>query len=148
MEASMAESASATATIEARWEGGMRYRAGRPGGPTLVMDGGREEAPSPVEALVSSLAACSAIDVVEILQKRRTPPTSLHVEVAYERAPSPPRRLTRVIARFHVATASERSHVERAIALSFEKYCSVSASLDPELPIAWELELSEPDGAG
>jgi len=144
----MSESGTVTTTVEARWEGGMRYRAGRPDGPTLLMDGDRDTAPSPVEALVSSLAACSAIDLVEILQKRRTPPTSLHVVVEYERAPSPPRRLTRVVARFHVATASERSHVERAIALSFEKYCSVSASLDPSLPITWELQLSPPDDAG
>jgi putative redox protein len=137
----MAEQENPSVRLDMEWEGGMRFRGGRPGGPTLLLDGEREAAPSPVEALVASIAACSAIDVVEILTKRRTPPTSLRVEVEYTRAPSPPRRLTEVKLRYLVATASERSHVERAVALSFETYCSVSRSLDPALPIGWEVEM-------
>ena len=59
--------------IEVVWEGGKRYRGGKPGGPTLVVDGDREAGPSPVEALIVALGSCSAIDIVEILEKRRTP---------------------------------------------------------------------------
>jgi len=140
----MTEPQSQVARVSVEWEGGMRYRGGRPDGPILLLDGEREAAPSPVEALVSCVAACSAIDVVEILNKRRTPPTSVRVEVEYERAPSPPRRLTAVHLVFHVATASAREHVERAVALSFQTYCSVSASLDPSTPLTWSLELSPP----
>jgi putative redox protein len=127
--------------IDVAWQGGMLYSGGRPGGPTLQVDGDRASAPSPVEALVVAIASCSAIDVVEILNKRRTPPGSVRVEVEYTRAPTPPRRLTSVKLRYLVATASERAHVERAVALSFETYCSVSRSLDPELPIEWEVEM-------
>jgi putative redox protein len=126
---------------EVVWEGGARFRGGRPGGPTLRVDGDREVAPSPVEALIVALASCAAIDVVEILAKRRTAPSGLRVEVEYTRASSPPRRLLEAKLRFLVATASERHHVERAVALSFEKYCSVTHSLDPGIVITREVEL-------
>ncbi|HEX2188424.1 MAG TPA: OsmC family protein [Longimicrobiaceae bacterium] len=132
--------------VEVVWEGGMRYRGGPEGGPTHLVDGKREAGPSPVDAVVVALAACSAIDVVEILEKRRTPPAALRVRAEFSRAPEPPRRLTDVKLVFTVAADSERSHVERAIQLSFEKYCSVVHSLAQDTRLAWELEL-EPAGA-
>jgi putative redox protein len=128
-------------TIEVAWEGGMRYTGGPSGGPTMTMDGERGVAPSPVDAMLVALASCSAIDVVEILNKRRTPPADVRVSVQFSRAAEPPRRLTQVTLRYAVEAASERSHVERAIALSFEKYCSVSASLASDIEIDWELDL-------
>jgi putative redox protein len=127
--------------IEVVWDGERRYRGGKPGVPPLLLDGNREVAPSPVDALLVAFAACSAIDVVDILGKRRTPPTSLDVRVEFSRADSPPRRLTEARLVYRVATASERIHVERAIELSFSKYCSVSASLAPDTRLGWDLEL-------
>jgi putative redox protein len=127
--------------IEVVWEGGKRYRGGPEGGPTLLMDGDRTAAPSPVDGILVSLASCSAIDVVEILEKRRTPAASLTARIDFSRAPSPPKRLTQVNVHFTVATASERHHVERAIELSFEKYCSVASSLAPDTALSWTLEL-------
>ena len=130
--------------IEVVWEGGKRYRGGKPGGPTHLVDGEREVAPSPVEGMLVALGACSSIDVVEILEKRRTPATALSVRVDFARAPTPPRRLTAARLVFRVTTASERNHVERAIQLSFEKYCSVATSLAPDTQLDWSLELSSP----
>lgn len=127
--------------IEVVWEGERRFRGGPEGGATLMVDGGREASASPVEAVVIAIASCSAIDVVDILQKRRSPPSSLRVRVEYARAPEPPRRLTEVNLRFTIATEAERPHVERALDLSFEKYCSVSASLAPDVQLHWTLEL-------
>jgi putative redox protein len=133
--------------IEVVWEGGKRYRGGKPGGPTLVVDGGREVAPSPVEAMLVALGSCSAIDVVEILEKRRTPATSLSVRVDFARAATPPKRLTAARLVFRVATASERNHVERAVQLSFEKYCSVATSLAPDTVLEWSVEMESPSEA-
>jgi putative redox protein len=113
----------------------------------MVMDGDREAAPSPVEAMLVALGSCSAIDVVEILEKRRTPPTALSVRVEFARADSPPRRLTAAKLHYSVTTASERNHVERAIELSFEKYCSVATSLAPDTQLEWTLEVESPAGA-
>jgi len=125
--------------IEVAWEGGLRFRGGPEGGPTLVIDGEREVAPSPVDSVVVALAACSAIDIVHILEKRRTPPSDIAVRVRFSRAATPPRRLTEVHLQWRVATESERHHVERAINLSMEKYCSVSASLAPDTRLTWAL---------
>ena len=50
----MPEGVPAKDPIEVRWEGGMRWRGGPEGGPTLLMDGEKQAAPSPVDALVAS----------------------------------------------------------------------------------------------
>ena len=133
--------------IEVVWEGGRRYRGGKPGGPTLVVDGDREAGPSPVEALIVALGSCSAIDIVEILEKRRTPAERLEVRVDFARADNPPRRVTAAKLRFVVATSSELPHVQRAAELSMHKYCSVATSLAPDTELTWEVQV-EPVGVG
>jgi putative redox protein len=137
----MAEGSWSEYPMEVVWEGGRRYRGGRPGGPTLLVDGEREEAPSPVESVAIALASCAAIDVVEILNKRRTPPTRLEARVDFARANTNPRRLTALRLRFLVATDSERVHVERAVDLAITKYCSVASSLAPEVELSWSVEV-------
>jgi putative redox protein len=132
--------------IEVVWEGERRYRGGPAGGPTLVVDGNREVAPSPVDTLVIALASCSAIDVVDYLEKRRTPASSLSVSVRFSRAPQPPRRLTDAHLTFRVVTDSPRAHVDRAVQLSFDKYCSVANSLAPDTRLGFSVEL-EPAAA-
>jgi putative redox protein len=132
--------------IEVSWEGEMRWRGGPAGGPTLLMDGTRQAAPSPVDALVASLAACSAIDVVDYLEKRRTPPTAASVSTRFSRAADYPRRLTDLHLTYRVATDAPLEHVERAVQLSFDKYCSVAGSLAPDTRITWEIEISTPMG--
>jgi putative redox protein len=124
----------------------MRWRGGPEGGPTLLMDGEKQVAPSPVDALVASLAACSAIDVVDYLEKRRTPPTAASVSVRFSRAADYPRRLTDLHLTYRVTTDSPREHVERAVQLSFDRYCSVAGSLAPDTSITWEIELGTPTG--
>ena len=132
--------------VEVVWEGEMRWRGGPAGGPTLVMDGKRQAAPNPVDSLVVSIASCSAIDVVDNLEKRRTTPTAASVSVRFSRAAEHPRRLTDVHLTYRVATDSAREHVERAVQLSFDKYCSVAASLAPDIRVDWELEISPASG--
>jgi putative redox protein len=128
--------------IIATWKGEQAFDAGRPDGPVSRIDGNALSGPSPVDTLLSALAACSAIDVVEILKKRRTPVTSLAVEVTGTRVDVVPRRLTHVQLLFHVTGAGiEREQAARAIELSITKYCSVRDSLDPAITIEWELDL-------
>lgn len=132
--------------IEVEWEGGMRWRGGAPGRASMRVDGDRQVAPSPVDALVVSIASCSAIDVVDYLEKRRTPPTAASVSVRFSRAADHPRRLTDVHLTYRVSTDSPREHVERAVQLSFDRYCSVIASLARDTRIEWEIEVSPPAG--
>lgn len=146
----MPEGVASPYPVEVVWEGGTRYRGGPRGGPTILVDGERQAGPSPVDSLVVAIASCSAVDVVEVLTKRRTPPASLRVRVEFARAPEPPRRLTDVRLVYAVAADSDRSHVERAIQLSFDRYCSVIHSLAPDTRLEWELEMvpAPPGAAG
>ena len=130
------------AQVRVAWAGDRRFDAGRPDGPTVRLDGDARTGPSPVDALVSALAACVSVDVVDILAKRRTPAASLTVDATAERANATPARVVRAELRFRIAGAGiERVHAERAIELAVTKYCSVGSSLNPDIPVSWTLEL-------
>jgi putative redox protein len=131
--------------IMVAWAGERRFRGGRAGGPQLVLDCAREAAPGPVDALLIALASCAAVDVLAILKKRRTPAAALRVEIAHERAAAAPRRLVRVHLRFVIVTASHVRHVERAVALATASYCSVAASLAPDIPLTHEVVVQDAD---
>ena len=129
--------------VNVTWVGEHRFDAGRPGKPTVRLDGDGLTGPSPVDALLASLAACSAVDVVDILAKRRTPVESLEVQVVAERVDTIPRRLKHVALNFRIGgTGIERVHAERAVELSITKYCSVGDSLRPDVPVEWTIELA------
>jgi putative redox protein len=80
------------------------------------------------------LATCSSADIVDIIAKRNTPVERLVVKVAAERRPEFPRRVQHLSFEYQIDGAGiERAHAERAIQLSFERYCSVAASLAPDI---------------
>ena len=116
--------------VHAEWRGEQRFESGRPNGPTAMFDGHAVAGQSPVDALLSAIATCSGIDVVDILAKRRTPVSSLTIDVVAQRREEAPRRVTRLDVTYHVEGAGiEMEHASRAVTLAFAKYCSVSASL-------------------
>ncbi|MDQ6635952.1 MAG: OsmC family protein [Gemmatimonadota bacterium] len=120
--------------VRATWAGGYRFDTGRPGGPVAPIDGDGETGQSPPDALLSALAACSGIDVVDILAKRRTPVEKLTIDVAGERREDIPRRFVHLTLTYNLEGAGvEAVHAERAVSLAFEKYCSVAASLAPDI---------------
>jgi putative redox protein len=128
--------------VEVTWVADEQFAGGRPGGPTIHMDGRGATGPSPVDSLLVALAGCTGIDVVEILAKRRTPVERFSVGVVGQRAQTVPRRLTHIQLEFRIAGKGiERVHAERAIDLAVTKYCSVRDSLDPAIPIEWTLQL-------
>jgi putative redox protein len=121
-----------TITVRATWAGEHRFDTGRPGGPTARFDGSAKSGQNPVDALVSALATCTGIDVVDILGKRRTPPDRLAVDAVAERRAAHPRRVEHVRLTFTVDGAGiDIQQTDRAIALALEKYCSVAATLAP-----------------
>ncbi|MDE3127164.1 MAG: OsmC family protein [Gemmatimonadota bacterium] len=122
--------------IRAVWQGEHRFDAGRVGKPQIRIDGHAETGPGPVDVLLTAVATCSGIDVVDILAKRHTPVAALEVEVVGERRAAHPRRLLAIDVTYHVTGAEvERVHAERAVALSLERYCSVSSSLAPDIVV-------------
>jgi putative redox protein len=135
--------AKAPSRVRVAWAGDQRFDAGRPGGPTLRIDGRGETGQSPVDGLLSALAACTSVDVVEILAKRRTPVDSLEIDVTGHRANAVPARVVRVELVYDLrGEGIERVHAERAVELALTKYCSVRDTLDPEMPVEYTVVLN------
>jgi putative redox protein len=129
--------------IRAVWQGGQRFDTGRPDGPTARLDGTGETGQSPVDALLSALAACSGVDVVEILAKRRTPPERCEIDVTATRRAEAPRRVLHFELDYRIdGPGIARPHAERAIRLAIEKYCTVAATLNPDMVIETRLVLN------
>ena len=130
--------------VNVDWKGAHTFETGREGGPTALADGDSISAPSPVDMFLGALGSCISVDVVDILAKRRTPVETFSVEVVGDRVETVPRHLKHVNLNFRITGAGiERVHAERAIELSVTKYCSIRSSLDPEIPVEWNLSLNE-----
>ena len=127
------------ATLE--WDGEQQF-TGSVGKHTVGMDGSANAAPTPVQMLALSLAGCMAIDLVHILTRGRHAVHSLQTTMTVHRAAEEPRRFTRVHLDFTLAGEMLPEHVERAIDLSREKYCSVWNTFrqDIELMVAFTIE--------
>jgi putative redox protein len=119
-------------SLELRWDGGTRL-VGRAGALEQLCDWDGREALSPVQTLALALAGCMASDVVTILQKGRLPLRGLLAVLSAERAATEPRRFLTVDLRFEVVGEIPPDRVERAIALSREKYCSVWHSMREDI---------------
>ena len=129
---------SITATLT--WLGDLRFRASVDS-KDIIFDSDSAAGPSPPQAVAMALAGCMAIDVADIVTKGRYTLTALEARIIGERAPDPPRRFTRFTMHFTVAGDAPADAVERAIALSREKYCSVWHSLrhDTSLETTFEV---------
>jgi putative redox protein len=124
------------------WRGELSFDAGVDDR-THAIDGNAKQAPSPVETMLGSLGACSASDVVDILAKQRTPATRLEVDVVSTRRAEFPRRVMKLDVAFTIdGKGIETAQAERAIKLSFEKYCTVAASLAGDIELTSTLVLN------
>jgi putative redox protein len=132
-----------TRHIALDWEGGMLFRGGAPDGPRILIDADNTQAPGPMLTLLLAAASCSGSDVVMILEKMRVGLQTLRIEVQGTRREEPPRRYTAIRFEFHLAGEGlDESRARRAIDLSLEKYCSVVASLAPDIAISYGLTLA------
>lgn len=112
-------------------------------GGTLVVDGspeigGEGRGMRPMELLLSAIASCSAMDVVHILRKQREPLLGLSIEASGGRAEGTPSPFEQVEIVFVARGAVDPHKLERAVRLAVEKYCSVKATLAPDVEVRWE----------
>jgi putative redox protein len=126
--------------VELTWDGDLRFR-GHAGQAPVVVDSDGLAGPSPVQSLALALAGCMSVDVVHILEKGRQPLRGLRAHLRAERAAEDPHRLVRVDLSFEVSGEIAPDKVERAIALSREKYCSVWHSLRPDIEFKTAFEV-------
>lgn len=135
--------------VEAKltWIEGMRFVARADSGHGVLMDSkGRPEhlAATPMELLLISLAGCTAMDVVAILEKMRQPLSDLEVRVRGDRTDTQPKRYTSIEIHYIAhGKGLAREKVERAVSLSHSTYCSVGATLRPDCPITSTIEIVE-----
>jgi putative redox protein len=111
---------------------------------TIDVKGGRRAAPSPLELFIAGLGSCTAADVISILHKKREKVTAYRVEILTERRDEHPRAFRRIELK-HVVQGIHLSAdaVERAIALSTEKYCSAVATVQATAEIVTSHEIIE-----
>ena len=132
-----------------KWVDGMMFVGESGSGHAVVMDaapavGGRDLGIRPMEMLLLGMGGCSSIDVLMILKKGRQTVTDCWVELEAERAETDPKVFTRIHAHFVVTGRGlDPNKVERAIALSAEKYCSASVMLGAMAKITHDFEVRE-----
>ncbi len=128
--------------IALRWGGAMRFTGGPPDGPTALIDADGGEAPGPLHMLMLAAAACSGADIVALMPKMQVTLEEFDIELQGERRPDHPRRFVALHFRFRLRGAGlDEPKARRAIDLSIEKYCSVLNSLNPDIPITYDLDL-------
>jgi putative redox protein len=132
-------------TTKVRWVNGKTFVGTDSRNHSVVLSG--DDPPvgvSPSEMLLVALSACTAYDVVEILEKKRKPLTMLEVITTGERAPDPPWAYRTIHVKYRMSgkDLTEKA-VSQAIELSEEKYCSVSATVRGVAKITTEFEIVE-----
>jgi putative redox protein len=136
-------------TIDWMGAGGMAFVAETGSGHLLTMDGapdggGRNLAPRPMETVLAGTGGCTAYDVVLILKRGRHDVRGCRVTLKAERAATEPKVFTAIHMHFIVTGRGLKQEVvERAVALSHEKYCSASIMLAKTAAITTSVEIVE-----
>ena len=131
------------------WKNEMEFDGQSESGHHLVFDAGAAHAngPTPMEAVLMALCACTSADVVSILEKKREPLISLTVSATAEQAAAPPRVFTKIRLTYLVGGAVSKKAAEAAVGLSKNKYCSVSKMLEKSVQIDYTIEYANDSSA-
>jgi putative redox protein len=131
------------------WKTGMSFAGSAPSGYKLDISadtevGGAGDGFSPMELLALGLGGCTGIDVISILQKKRQEVSGLQVRVNTTKADEHPRVWTHVVIEYIVTgKAIDPAAVERAMQLSYEKYCPAQNMLKKAVTIEQIYEIRE-----
>lgn len=102
-------------------------------------DGGGDGGMSPMELLLTAVAACASFDVSLILKKQKQHVTSLKVDAEGLRPESGQVKPFQAIhLHFKLTGTPDEDKVQRAVQLAVEKYCSVATSLDPDIKLTYD----------
>jgi putative redox protein len=123
------------------WQGSTIFEGIAENGNSVFFDAdpSHQQGPSPMEAVLMALCACTSVDVVSILEKKRQPLLGLKVTAAGTQAETAPRVFTQIKLTYEVTGRLSRKAVEDAVALSKNKYCSVSKMLEKAAKVDYEI---------
>lgn len=136
-------------TVSWMGQDGMSFAAETGSGHLVNMDGapdagGRNLAPRPMELLLAGAGGCTAFDVVMILKKARQQITGCKVQLEATRAETEPKVFTHINMKFIVSGKGlDPARVEKAVALSHDKYCSATIMLGKTAEITHSIEIVE-----
>jgi putative redox protein len=127
------------------WTKDMEFQGRSESGHTLTFDAGaaHAEGPSPMEVVLAALCGCTSVDIVSILQKKREPLKGLTVSATAEQATEAPRVFKRIKLVYRIEGTVSKKAAEDAVALSKNKYCSVSKMLEKTAEIDFVIEYAE-----
>jgi len=124
-----------------KWKGAHRFTS-HLGHNSIEIDGSRKQGFGPKALLLSGLAGCSGIDIVDILGKMRVPFSDFEIDVEAEQTDELPKVYRDICITYKIRTDKENEDkVRKAIDLSLDKYCGVSAMLRKNSPVRYKLEL-------
>ena len=134
-------------TTKMNWAGGLRFEGTSAFGHSIATDGGKpaggqESGYKPTELMFFGLAGCAGVDVVNIMKKMRQELTSLEIEVTAHQNEDYPKPFHTVEVKF-IARGNnlDPEKLEKAIALSEEKYCAVSQTIQTEAEVTTSYEI-------
>lgn len=135
------------------WKEKMTFEAVADSGKSIMMDSASDPAerlgPGPMELVAMSMAGCTAMDVISILEKKKQAVTHFEVKIHADRADDYPKVYTRAEIEYQVTGhALDEASILRAIELSIQKYCPVHAMLSQAFPIRQRYVIFEEEGNG
>nr|WP_198679847.1 OsmC family protein [Idiomarina fontislapidosi] len=127
-----------------KWLDDLTFVAESGSGHQMVLDGHAKTAASPMEAILVAAGSCASVDVVSILQKARQAVHHCECRVVGERVSDTPKVFKKVHLEFIVTgEAIVESHVDRAVKLSADKYCSVAKMLEASVEMSHSYKIIE-----
>ena len=130
--------------INMSWKGNLAFEAETQSWHKILLDakqevGGEEKGPRPMEILLVSLAGCTGMDVASILKKKRVNLQGFTIKINAEQASEHPKIFTKINVEYNFTGKNiKEEDVKRAIELSCEKYCSVTAMLKEKAEITYK----------
>ncbi len=131
--------------LNCTWKNGMAFET-EISGHKILMDaddsvGGEDNGPRPKPLMLASLAGCTGMDVISILKKMQQPYTYFNIDIEAEMTEEHPKQYSsiKVIYEFKQADNLDEKKVQKAVELSQERYCGVSALLKKAIPVDYEI---------
>lgn len=136
-------------TAKAKWVEGMQFVGRAPSGHAIILDttesvGGTDSGVRPMELLLVSLAGCTGMDVISILRKMRISFVDFEVEVHSEKSKEYPKIYEQIELVYRITGDVPEDKLEKAINLSQERYCGVSAMLGKATTLTHRYEINRP----
>lgn len=128
--------------ISVKWKENMCFEGRGESAKSILMDvpGDGSKGLTPMEMVLVGLGGCTGMDVISILKKMRVEIEDLNIEINAERADEHPKKFTKINLKYKLTGSKiDEKKVEKAIALTADKYCSVIHSLDADITNSYEI---------